>query len=953
MAKDRFHEINDAVKLSALLGNTLVKTVLILAVIFFIMSGVSYNIYHASIEEKKSAIGQELMAIARTAVPLIDAGEFERLFVPPAGQIRNEAEYMAFLKSAIRDSAFRDLQMALQKVISVNAIRHFTADNVYCFSIDALSPEDYVRWAVMTHATPFTGEKYKIRPEMKAVLAGKVFSTYSEVYLSEASHKEWMSAYVPIKGANGRVIGLLEVAWQIEEVLNETSRAVQQNLLLISGTIILGIIAAAAILSLMVKLQKVIQRLKAEIKNYNHSREALEQNEQKYQTLFNSIADPVFIFEKTSYRFLEFNAAALKMYGYSREELLQMTPFDLHPPEDDERVRKNIDSKNPERSNEYCHLRKDGSKMAVDILTDEMKYQGKAVWISIVRDITERKKTEDLLQKALRQAESANRAKGEFLANMSHEIRTPLNGILGMTELVLESRLTPEQREYLEIVYRSGESLLALLNDILDFSKIEAGKLEMEMIEFQLSDSLAETLRLMALRAHQKGLELVYQISPDIPERFIGDPTRLRQVLINLIGNAIKFTQKGEVFVNVEGQPKNGHRFELHFSVIDTGIGIPPEKQQKIFNMFSQVDGSSTRKYGGTGLGLSIASQLIAMMGGKIWVISPARHHARTGEAGSEFHFTVILEKSRKNAETVGMANVHEMVDLPVLVVDDNDTNRLILQKQLLGWGAKPVLAESAETALQVLAEYSERNQQFGLIILDQQMPHMDGFEFAQRLKANPVWKNISLLMLTSSNQRGDGKRCKKIGIDGYLPKPVKPDELLKAVLKILEVSKHPDIAPPLITRYHLQPQRPEKPGRKQSPQLLPRLLRILVAEDNLVNQKLVVRLLERVGAEVKVVNNGKEALQAWQENKFDLIFMDWQMPVMDGLEATQEIRRQEKETGVHIPIIALTAHAMTGDREKGLAAGMDDYITKPVKKQDLIAAIRKAGLLAATEDSP
>jgi len=668
-------------------------------------------------------------------------------------------------------------------------------------------------------------------------------------------------------------------------------------------------------------LESKVRERTAELQKQMAVREAAEKELEKRRQYLESVfanAPNAIVTIDIKGRVTEWNPGAERIFGWRREEALGQDVDDLvikrELKEEAVQLSEVAYSGTMLPPREGVRHHKSGMPIPVIMGGSPIQIGTEVVGAMFVyTDITEIKRAEEA-------AHEANRVKSEFLANMSHEIRTPMNGIFGMTELALETDLTPEQREYLEAVQFSAGSLMSIINDILDFSKIEAKKIELESIPFRLRDTVHAMITGVSLLAEKKGLELAYHIPPSVPDRVKGDPGRLRQILTNLLSNSIKFTSKGEVVVNFAVEERLGEKVRIHVQVRDTGIGIPPEKLNMIFAPFTQADSSTTRIYGGTGLGLAITAQLVELMHGRIWVES------ETGK-GSTFHFIVTLDLQTQIEEEMVAARYEDLVDLPVLVVDDNATNRHILRDMLTQWGLRPTLSDSAGQALDLLRANLAREKQFRLVITDANMPLMDGFELAAEIKKIPEYADVQIMMLSSAGLRGDSAHCRELGLAAYLTKPVKPALLLDAIMLAMGTAPERRGEASLITRHSLS-------------QVLTRYS-ILLVEDNIINQKLAVRILENRGHRVTIAGNGAEALDALNKERFDVVLMDVQMPVLDGIQATAEIRRQELQTGAHIPIVAMTAHAMTGDREKCIAAGMDDYVSKPLKPLDLLKTIQ------------
>ncbi len=670
----------------------------------------------------------------------------------------------------------------------------------------------------------------------------------------------------------------------------------------------------------LTRLVPVIERERHEAsvrRERKRTEEALRESEERFRTAFDAAPMGMALVSPTG-EVLRANRPLCDFLGYSEEELLATTFQAITYPEDlaadltqSQRVLTG-DLRAYQMEKRYVHRRGHlvWGQLNVSLVRDHAGHP--LYFVSHVQDITERKRAESELQLAKEAAESANRVKSEFLANMSHEIRTPLTGIIGATDLAMATPLSDEQREYLEIINTSAESLLKVIDDVLDFSRIEAGRLELTPADFSLRELLDSTMKMLGARANQHGLELICGLAGNLPDALVGDAARLRQVLVNLVANAIKFTPAGEVLVEAGIDEQDARAVCLHFSVTDTGVGIPADKQQTIFYAFEQVDGSITRRHGGTGLGLAIASKLVALMGGRIWVESePGR--------GSSFHFTARLARS-SSAATPPFLPQEKLRAVPVLVVDDNASSRRVLQALLTRWKMRPTVVDGGWDALAELARAVAAGEPYPLVLLDAAMPEMDGFSLAAEIRKRRKLAGGAVMMLPSAAQAGEGARCRELGISAYVTKPVREADLRDAMLAALGA------------------RRVDKPVVPMVPQATPSQLRVLLAEDNLVNQDLATRLLKKRGHSVVIARNGREALEALAREPVDVVLMDVQMPEMDGLEATRAIREQERDTGKHVPIIALTARTMPEDPERCRQAGMDGYIPKPIQPTKLFS---------------
>jgi two-component system sensor histidine kinase/response regulator len=673
------------------------------------------------------------------------------------------------------------------------------------------------------------------------------------------------------------------------------------------------------------ELRETNRRLGAEIEERETAESSLRESEQRFRQLVENIDEVFWITSADGHTMIYVSPAYETIWGRSRDSLYERPINWVEAIHEDDRQRVGQaffeDAPIGGFDEEYRVLQPDGTVRWIRDRGFPVRDESGEVYriAGIAADITERKLAEERLQTAKQEAEAANAAKSQFLANMSHEIRTPLNGIVGMTELVRDTELTDQQREFVEALEESAEALTTIVDDILDFSRIEAGKLTLNPCAFDIRESLGDTLKSLAVRAHAKGLELAFIVAGEIPEVVVGDQNRLRQIIVNLVGNAIKFTDEGEISVGVMPMPRTGDEIGLDFYITDTGIGIPAEKQTTIFEMFEQVDSTTTRAYGGTGLGLAIVSKLAELMGGRVSVSS------EPGQ-GSTFRFTArfgLLEESTPKRRP---ADEGLLRDTRVLVVDDNATNRRILDESLRGWQMLATSVAGAEDALRAIHDANHAGRPFSLILTDANMPVTDGFDLVAQMKQDPALSSVVIMMLTSGDRPKDEERCAELGIAAYLVKPIKQSELLNAIMAAMGVRAVEKEEKKIVTP-------PGPPVRS---------LRVLLAEDSSVNQRLATAFLQKLGHSVTAVTNGRQVIAACDAQPFDLILMDVQMPEMDGLEATRAIREKEQHSDQRVPIIAMTAHAMKGDRQRCLAVGMDDYVSKPIRFGQLAEAIGK-----------
>ena len=672
--------------------------------------------------------------------------------------------------------------------------------------------------------------------------------------------------------------------------------------------------------------RRVLHSTVRDISGRRKMEDALREREETFRAMTESTSSAIMLANADG-QITFWNTSAERIFGYSAEEALRMNMYQLIAPgkfhKMQSRTKSNaVNGSAQNRVLEMAAIHKSGDQFPIELNISPMNLRGRRHATVIIRDITERKKMEEEMRSAREEAEAANRMKSAFLANMSHEIRTPMNGILGMATLLMDTEMSPEQRDFAETLQRSGESLLTIINDILDYSKVEAGRMELEQIDFNLRHCVEDIADLLALRAQEKGLEFICLIDEKLPDYVCGDPGRIRQVLTNLLGNAVKFTEKGEVALHIGVGEQSADKVTILCEVRDTGIGIAPEDQKKLFRPFIQVDSSTARRFGGTGLGLSITRQLIQLMGGHI------KMESEVG-CGSVFRLSLALGCAKTQQPAAMQSG--DLAGRRVLVVDDNETNRQLLYSLLTGWSCDAELAEDAASAMEKLRVADRNGRPFDIALLDMQMPVVSGEELGQRIKEDKALRETQLVMITSLGERGDAQRLLHIGFAGYLSKPVRREQLRRCLETVLSYSENPAADDqPLVTSHILGEQR--KGSR-----------RILVVEDNPVNRKVARGMIEKLGFSVEMACNGQEALEALRGGQFDLVIMDCQMPEMDGYEATARLRNPiYGALRSNVPVIAMTANAMKGDREKCLKAGMDDYVSKPVNPPELAAVIER-----------
>lgn len=816
------------------------------------------------------------------------------------------------------------------------------ADNTHQFSADALELFRKITFAGETIGTIYVIsdlDEIKLRLKQYAWVGGLIVLAAGAVTFLLASRLQ--------RVISAPIDQLVDVAHQVGAGQNYAIRATKHGNdelgRLIDG--FNGMLAQiqvrdAELQTARADLEKRVEertiQLQAEMKTRERVADALKSSEAFLNSVLQNLPIIVFIKEAQTSRIIMWNKAGEELFGRTSAEVAGKTDYDLFPKEQaDVYVGRDKEVITGGKLVEYEEdfISAQGKRLLLTRKVPIFDEHGKPLYLlGISEDITERKQVEAALREAKEAAEAAAKAKSEFLANMSHEIRTPMNGVIGMTGLLMDTSLNQLQREFADTIRTSADALLTIINDILDFSKIEAGKLDFEHLDFDLVDVVESTVDMLAERAQSKGIELISSILPDVFTRLQGDPGRLRQILTNLIGNGIKFTQRGEVVVRVSKEAETASQTTLRFSVTDTGIGIPPDVQKRLFQAFTQADSSTTRKFGGTGLGLAIARQLVAMMHGEIGVKSePGK--------GATFWFTAQFEKQTGELKPVPVYN-NDLFNLRVLVVDDNATNRQILRHQIFAWKMQKGSASSGHEALKIMRAAAAAGAPYDLALLDMQMPEMDGLTLARAIKADPAIANTRLIILTSLGQILTAAELRAAGIDAYLVKPVKQSRLFDCLVNVMGRAE--------AEKTFIRAAKPVQPEAAVSPDMK---LSILLVEDNSINQKVALGQLQKLGYTAHAVGNGLEALDALNQIPYDLVFMDCQMPEMDGYEASREIRRQEQVAGKlcrwksPLYIVAMTANAMQGDREKCLAAGMSDYVSKPVKAAELQAALNRAKL--------